>query len=189
MKKNNLNQNPDKCNQHNNCKCEKNSCDCCENESVTSCQCESEALKIENEKLKNDLLRSFADMENLKKRTEADIQNNRDYVTSNIIKSFVHVADNLSRAISAYENNASDIKSLIDGIKMTESDFMRVLNGFGVEKIKTVSEIFNPELHQAVSMKAPEKDEDIDKIAEEIQVGYTLNGKVIKPSLVVVYKK
>jgi len=191
MKKDNFDNKGYGCNSEH-CKCngadEKNKH--CTNENK-KCNCEKDqinSLKKENEKLNNDLLRSFADMENLKKRTEIDIQNNRNYITSNIIKSFVNVADNLERAVSTYEKNKNDVVALIDGIKMINTEFTRVLNSFGVERIKTVGEIFNPELHQAVSMKAPEKDNDVNKIAEEVQIGYTLDGKVIKPSLVVVYK-
>ena len=193
MKKDDLKNNHNCACNSENCKCHNtgNDAKSCANENE-KCHCEKERIKSleeENKKLKGDLLRSFADMENLKKRTEIDIQNNRSYITANIVKSFVSVADNLDRAVNTYEKNKNDISALIDGIRMIDDEFMRVLNSFGVEKIKSTGELFNPELHQAVSMKAPTKDEDIDRIAEEIQIGYTLDGKVIKPSLVVVYKK
>ncbi|MDR2934196.1 MAG: nucleotide exchange factor GrpE [Rickettsiales bacterium] len=170
------------------CKCDSN-CDCsskCENKKDSEL---IDALTMENERMNNELLRAFADMENLKKRTEIDIKNARDFTTANIVKSFVNVADNLSRAVEAYNKKPDDIAALIDGIKMVNTDFLKTLQNFGIEKIASVGEVFNPELHQAVSMVSPVKDTDDGKISEEIQIGYMMNGKVIKPALVVVYKK
>jgi molecular chaperone GrpE len=172
----------------------KHICDCGKKHNE-KCECKKkaqddiESLTVDNIKLKEDLLRVLADMENLKKRTEQDIKNNRDYILSSVVRSFVPVADNLKRALDSYNKKPDDIKPLLDGITLISEDFMKILASYGIEKIKTVGEKFDPSLHQAISTVPSKTNADEDKIAEEIQSGYSLNGKAIKEALVVVYKK
>ena len=162
-------------------------CECgCKDKSEIS---EVDKLLAENKKLHNDLLLVVADMQNLKKRTEQDLKNGRDYIISSMVKKFLPVADNLKRALNAYELNKNDIAPLVEGIKMVSDEFMKSLAEFGVIPIKAIGEKFDPNVHQAISNVPCKNDKDDGFIADEIQTGYTMNGKVIKESLVAVYKK
>ena len=131
------------------------------------------------------LLRSQAEMENLKRRTAKDLEKAHKYALDGFVKALLEVKDSLSMGLkSAMDKNAT-LEHTIEGLELTNKVFNSTLEKFGVETINPVDEKFNPELHEAVTM-APMPDKISNTVLEVIQVGFTLNGRLVRPALVIV---
>ena len=154
----------------------------------------SEELVIKDlkQKLKDaedKLLRSLAENDNLRKRHDKEIEDNLKYATKTLSYSMLTVADNLNRAIESIPKEEIDkapiLKDLIIGIQAVEKEFIDVLDKNGVTKFDSLHEKFNPELHQAVSkVHDDEKPEGI--IISEMQKGFKIGDRLLRPSMVVV---
>ena len=154
----------------------------------------SEELVIKDlkQKLKDaedKLLRSLAENDNLRKRHDKEIEDNLKYATKTLSYSMLTVADNLNRAIESIPKEEIDkapiLKNLIIGIQAVEKEFIDVLDKNGVTKFDSLHEKFNPELHQAVSkVHDDEKPEGI--IISEMQKGFKIGDRLLRPSMVVV---
>ena len=131
------------------------------------------------------LLRSQAEMENLKRRTSKDLENAHKYALDGFVKALVEVNDSLSMGLKLAMDENATLANTIEGIELTNKVFMSTLEKFGVEAINPVDEKFNPELHEAVTM-APMPDKTPNTVLEVIQVGFTLNGRLVRPALVIV---
>ena len=151
-----------------------------------------EALVAENTELKDKLLRLAAEMENLRKRTEREIADTRNYAISGFARDMLTVTDNLSRALTAVpeeirESADDNVKSLIDGIEMTERETYRLLQKHGVEPIAAEGEKFDPHWHQAV-FEIPNPDVAEGTILQVMQAGFAIGSRVLRPSMVGVSK-
>ena len=131
------------------------------------------------------LLRSQAEMENLKRRTSKDLENAHKYALDGFVKALLEVNDSLSMGLKLAMDENATLANTIEGIELTNKVFMSTLEKFGVEAINPVDEKFNPELHEAVTM-APMPDKIPNTVLEVIQVGFTLNGRLVRPALVIV---
>ena len=131
------------------------------------------------------LLRSQAEMENLKRRTSKDLENAHKYALDGFVKALLEVNDSLSMGLKLAMDENATLENTIEGIELTNKVFMSTLEKFGVEAINPVDEKFNPELHEAVTM-APMPDKISNTVLEVIQVGFTLNGRLVRPALVIV---
>lgn len=131
------------------------------------------------------LLRSQAEMENLKRRTSKDLENAHKYALDGFVKALLEVNDSLSMGLKLAMDENATLANTIEGIELTNKVFMSTLEKFGVEAINPVDEKFNPELHEAVTM-APMPDKISNTVLEVIQVGFTLNGRLVRPALVIV---
>jgi molecular chaperone GrpE len=129
-------------------------------------------------------LRSQAEMENLRKRTAREIENAHKFGLDRFIRELLPVIDSLELGISA-SDNAEDIAGLREGMDLTLKKFRDVLSKSGIEVIDPQGEKFNPELHEAVSVTAAEGGQSGSVIAV-MQKGYTLNGRLVRPAMVVV---
>ncbi len=151
-----------------------------------------EILVNENAELKDRLLRLAADMENLRKRMDREISDTRNYAISGFARDMLVVTDNLSRALTAVpeevrESTDDNVKSLIEGIEMTERETYRLLQKHGVEPIPAEGEKFDPHKHQAV-FEIPNTDVPEGTILQVMQAGFAIGERVLRPSMVGVSK-
>ena len=160
---------------------------CAEDETVADEQNEEmEKLLAENAKLKDDYLRAYADLENTKKRCALDMEKQSKYAISAFAKELLVVADNLHRALAAAENdNLEQLQQFKKGVELTEAELMKVLNKFGVTKMETIGNVFDPAFHQVVQ-EIEDKSKPAGTIVAELQTGYMINGRLLREAMVVV---
>ena len=140
------------------------------------------------EKAHDDLLRVQAEMQNLRRRTEQDIEKAHKYGQEKFSAELLSVMDNLERALdaaSAHENEA--VKAIYDGVDLTLKSFSDCFTKFNIEAVDPLGEPFDPALHQAMSMQE-NPDVEPNTIIAVMQKGYTLHGRVIRPAMVLVAK-
>jgi len=140
------------------------------------------------EKAKGDLLRVQAEMQNLRRRTEQDIEKAHKYGQERFSTELLSVMDNLERALDAASQHEDEaVKSIYEGVDLTLKSFTDCFNKFAIESVDPLGEPFDPQLHQAMSMQdAP--DAEPNTIISVMQKGYTLHGRVIRPAMVMVAK-
>lgn len=144
-------------------------------------------LKAEVEDWKGSYMRKQADFQNFTKRKEKEMDELRKFASEKIIVKLLDGIDNLSRAVET-SKQTSDFESLSKGVEMTLNQFKEVLKAEGVEAIETENEEFDPQKHMAVMVEENEEFEN-NHIIMELQRGYILKGKVVRPSMVKVCKK
>lgn len=140
------------------------------------------------EKAHDDLLRVQAEMQNLRRRTEQDIEKAHKFGQEKFSAELLSVMDNLERALdaaSAHENEA--VKAIYDGVDLTLKSFSDCFSKFNIEAVDPLGEPFDPALHQAMSMQE-NPDVEPNTIIAVMQKGYTLHGRVIRPAMVMVAK-
>ena len=140
----------------------------------------------ECDELHNKWLSALAECENMRKRVEKEKVNFLKFANEDIIMELFPIMDNFDWAISMMDK-AEDKMAVIDGIKMVQKEFHRVLEGNGVTRIKTEGEKFNPHLHEAAEIIETDKYPD-GAVIEEMRPGYTLNDRLIRPAQVKVAK-
>ena len=132
------------------------------------------------------LLREKAEMENLKKRTEKEVENAYKYSIESLLSEIIPIYDSLLLS-SKLDKDKVKADQLVKGNELLLSMFKQIFEKNNIIEINPLSEKFNPDFHQAVStIKDASKENDI--VSEVVQQGYSLNGRVIKPALVVVIK-
>ncbi len=150
---------------------------------------EIETLQSQIADLTNRLLRAHADLDNLRKRAEREKQETARYAISNFAKDTVGLVDNFQRAMQAVEPEAIEkdphLKALLDGVAMTEREFMNVLDRHGVKRVMPKGQPFDPRLHQAV-MERQEASVANGTVVEVFQAGYTIEDRCLRPAMVVV---
>ena len=145
---------------------------------------EVEALRVENEKLKEEWLRAKAETENVRKRAETDVRNAHKYGVERLATELLAVSDSLEAAL-AHETVTTE--SLQDGVGLTLKQLQAVFEKFNIKEINPVGEILDPHRHQA--MAALESDAPENSIINVFQKGYELNDRLIRPAMVSVSKK
>ena len=148
---------------------------------------ELEAQLAETAKKEQDLLlRTRAEIDNIRRRTEQDVEKAHKFALEKFAKDILNTIDNLERAL-ATPRNAEDesVKALFDGVELTLKELLATVARFGVEPVGAVGETFNPDLHQAISMQ-PTDGFESNQITTVLQKGYLLNGRVIRPAMVMV---
>ena len=132
------------------------------------------------------LLRGKAEMENLKKRTEKEVENAYKYSIESLLSEIIPIYDSLLLS-SKLDKDKVKTDQLVKGNELLLSMFKQIFEKNNIIEINPLNEKFNPDFHQAVStIKDASKENDI--VSEVVQQGYSLNGRVIKPALVVVIK-
>ena len=132
-------------------------------------------------------LRAQAEIQNIRRRAEQDVEKAHKFALEKFSKELLTVVDNLERGLDALDKAVTDetTQALVDGVEMTHKEFISTLGKFGVEAVGVVGEAFNPELHQAISMQPAEGIEP-NHISIVLQKGYTLQGRVLRPAMVMV---
>jgi molecular chaperone GrpE len=137
---------------------------------------------------KDDLLRVQAEMQNLRRRTEQDIEKAHKYGQEKFSTELLGVMDNLERALTAASEHEDDsVKAIHDGVNLTLKSFVDCFNKFNIETLDPVGEPFDPQMHQAMTMQE-NPDVEPNTVIAVMQKGYTLHGRVIRPAMVMVAK-
>jgi molecular chaperone GrpE len=149
-------------------------------------------LEAERADFKEKLLRTLADMENLRRRTEREIADARTYAVSNFARDMLTVADNFQRAIDSVPAEARAagepaLKALIEGVELTERDMLKTLERYGVKRINPEGQKFDPNLHQAM-FEVPNPNVPNGTVIQVVQTGYVIGDRVLRPALVGVAK-
>lgn len=132
------------------------------------------------------LLRTRAEMDNIRRRAEQDVEKAHKFALEKFSKELLETIDNLERALATPANLEDEsMKALMDGVELTLKGLLATVARFGVEPVGAVGETFNPDLHQAISMQ-PTEGFDSNQITTVLQKGYLLNGRVIRPAMVMV---
>jgi molecular chaperone GrpE len=151
-----------------------------------------QALQAENAELRDRLLRSVAEMENLRKRTEREINDTRAYAIASFARDMLTANDSLNRALTMLPQEAREAgdpttKSLIEGIEMTEREMQRLLAKHGVTPIEAEGQKFDPHKHQAM-FEVPDPTRPEGTVVQVVQAGFAIGDRVLRPAMVGVAK-
>ncbi|WP_070962592.1 nucleotide exchange factor GrpE [Vibrio sonorensis] len=133
------------------------------------------------------VLRAKAEVDNMRRRTEQEIDKARKYALNKFAEELLPVIDNLERAIQAADTENELVKPIVEGVELTHKTFVDTVSKFGLKEINPEGETFNPELHQAMSIQES-PDHESNTVMFVMQKGYELNGRVIRPAMVMVAK-
>ena len=151
-----------------------------------------DALNAENAQLKDKALRTMADMENLRRRTEKEVADARTYAVSSFARDMLTVADNMRRGIESVpqEQRASAdgaLKTLLEGVELTERDLLKTLEKYGIKQIDPQGQRFDPNLHQAM-FEVEDTSVTTGTVVQVVQAGFVIGERVLRPALVGVSK-
>ena len=149
---------------------------------------ELETTEFELKDTYDRLLRVSAEFENYKKRTTRETDEFRKYANETLVSALLPIVDNLERAICACGENQSNQTSLLEGVCLTHAEILKVLEKFNVAAIDAVGLPFDPNYHEAV-MQEPSEDHPDNTVVKELQKGYLMHTRLIRPAMVVVSKK
>lgn len=160
-------------------------------EKLSETEVSKESGQSENNEFKNKFYYLAAEMENIKKRHQKDLENSVKYGSEKILKNLVEVVDNFERTTAAMGPLESiqdeKMKNLLVGIEMIRKQFLDALAQSGLVPIEALGKIFDPNLHEALSQMVAEGKKE-GEVVMEYQKGYLLNGRLLRPSKVVVAK-
>ncbi|MDX1457874.1 MAG: nucleotide exchange factor GrpE [Marinobacter sp.] len=151
---------------------------------------ETQALKTQLQELKDQVLRTQAEMQNVRRRAEIDVEKAHKFALEKFVKELLPVADSLEKAVESTEAQDAEgqvVASIREGVEMTLNLLLGSLNKFKVEQLNPVGEPFDPQRHEAMSM-VPAPDAEPNSVVAVIQKGYTLNERLVRPAMVVVAK-
>lgn len=154
---------------------------------VNALQAELEAVRDELANMKEHSLRALAEAQNIKRRAEIDVENARKYGAEKIISELLPVVDNLERALQSADADIEGIKPVLEGVELTLKGFVEALGKSNVEIVDPHGEPFDPEAHQAMTM-VESPDAEPNSVIAVMQKGYRLNGRLLRPAMVVVAK-
>ena len=152
----------------------------------------STSLDRELAECKDRLLRTLADMDNMRKRTEREIADARVYGISNFARDILGVADNMHRAMAALDDELrakadEPTKVLLEGVELTERELMNVLEKHGVKRIEPLGQKFDPNRHQAM-YEIEDASVPAGSVIQVMQAGYLIGDRMLRPALVAVAK-
>ena len=148
---------------------------------------DSASLETQVEELKEALIRSQADLQNVRRRAERDVENAHKYAVEKFVKDLLAVLDSMDRALELAQTTESFDASMLEGTQMTHKLLLDTAARHGVEPINPVGEPFDPQEHQAMSM-VESADHDPNTVMAVMQKGYKLEGRVIRAAMVMVTK-
>jgi molecular chaperone GrpE len=146
-----------------------------------------ELLQVDVAAAKDAALRAQADAQNVKRRAEQDVEKARKFALESFSKELLPVVDNLERALESAAGDNEAVKPIAEGVELTLKSFLGALTKVNLLQVDPVGEPFDPNLHQAVSMVENPEVEPNTVIAV-MQKGYTLNGRLVRPAMVMVSK-
>lgn len=149
---------------------------------------ELEAQLAESQQRERDsLLRAKAEMENVRRRTELDIEKAHKFALEKFAGDLLPVIDNLERALELADKNNPDLAAMIEGIELTLKSLLDAVRKYGIEVVGDTNVPFNPDVHQAMSMMESAEHQP-NHVMMVMQKGYTLNGRLLRPAMVAVAK-
>lgn len=136
-------------------------------------------------KLKDDYIRLYAEMDNMKKRSQAEAEKTIKFAISSFAKELLGVADNLERAIAAMSENKESCADLLKGVELTQSELTKVFEKFGIKRFNHVGEKFDPNFERVVQeIDSPDAESGV--ILTELQAGYTIHDRILREAMVIV---
>ena len=147
----------------------------------------TEELEEKVSKANDQVLRVQAEMQNVRRRAERDVENAHKYALEKFTADLLPVVDNLERAISTIDASDEGQKAVATGLELTLKTFVDALDRFKIEAVDPAGQPFDADLHQGVSM-VPNPDLEPNTVMDVFQKGYTLNGRLVRPAMVVVSK-
>lgn len=150
-----------------------------------------ESLRADLEAAKQDVLYAKAETQNVRRRAEKDAADARNYAATGFARDILSVADNLTRAIDAIPDSLREddkMKGLVIGIEATQRELEKVFKNHGIERIAAMGLPLDPNLHQAM-MEVPSPDHEPGTIVQEMQAGWTIKDRLLRPAMVGVSKK
>ncbi|WP_372761623.1 nucleotide exchange factor GrpE [Pseudoalteromonas sp.] len=148
---------------------------------------ELEAAKQTINDQKDSVVRAAADVENMRRRAAQDVEKAHKFALEKFANELLPVIDNLERAIEFSDKENESLKPVLEGLDMTVKSFNDAVAKFGVEIVNPQGEQFNPDFHQAMSIQ-PSNDVSPNTVLAVMQKGYTLNGRLLRPAMVMVSK-
>lgn len=148
------------------------------------------ALREQVKEFQEQVLRSQAEMQNVRRRAEIDVEKAHKFALEKFVKELLPVADSLEKAVESTEGHEGEgelVASIREGVEMTLSLFMNSLHKFNVAQVNPMGEPFDPQKHEAMSM-VPAPDAEPNTVVAVVQKGYTLNDRLVRPAMVVVAK-
>lgn len=133
------------------------------------------------------VLRAHAEAQNTRRRAQQDVEKARKFAVEKLLQDLLPVVDNLERALATIDPKDESLKSIAEGIELTHKSFIDTLAKHSVEVVDPAGEPFNPDLHEAMS-QVPNGDVEPNTVLEVFQKGYLLNGRLVRPAMVVVSK-
>lgn len=130
-------------------------------------------------------LRAAAEMQNLRRRAERDVETAHKYALEKFVAALLPVVDNLERALAAIDSDNAVVRPLGEGVELTHKSLLDVLRQHGVQIVDPAAQGFDPALHQAVAM-VPHPEFAANQVVEVLQKGYTLSERLVRPAMVVV---
>jgi molecular chaperone GrpE len=148
--------------------------------------------EAERDEMKDRVLRTLADMENLRRRTEREVADARAYGATSFARDMLNVADNLRRALESVPAEAragmeGPLKTLMEGVELTERDLLKTLERHGVRRLEPQGQKFDPNHHQAM-FEVPDATVPNGTVVQVVQAGYVIGERVLRPALVGVAK-
>ena len=149
---------------------------------------EIENLMQENNALKDKVLRTMAEMENLRRRTEREVADAKLYGVTSFARDMLTFADNLRRAVESVsaeekETASAALKSFVEGIELTERDFLSRLARFGVKKLEPQGEKFDPNMHEAL-FEVPDPSVATGTVVQVVEAGFSIGDRCLRPAKV-----
>ncbi len=146
-----------------------------------------EQARADADKYRDQAVRAAAELENVRKRAQRDVESARKYAIEKFASELLGVRDSLELGLEAAEDNRGDFEKLKEGMEMTNRMLASSMEKVGIEPINPEGETFNPEYHEAVSTQ-PSDELAPNTVASVMQKGYTLNGRVLRAAMVTVAK-
>lgn len=136
---------------------------------------------------RDSVLRARAEVDNIRRRAEQDVEKAHKFALEKFANELLPVIDSLERAVELADKQNADLSAMIEGVELTLKSLYSAMNKFGVEPVDQVGCPFNPDVHQAMSM-VESAEHPANHIVMVLQKGYTLNGRLIRPAMVMVSK-
>lgn len=145
-----------------------------------------ETVHAELERVRDQLLRTAADFDNFRKRSRRELEEVERHAREELLRGLLPVFDNLERA-AAHTENATDVQALADGIQLVMRQFLDTLGRLGIERVEAAGKPFDPALHEAIQTLVTSEFPP-GTVASEVQAGYRMGDRLVRPAMVVVAK-
>ncbi len=145
------------------------------------------ALAAELAEARDQVLRAQAEVQNTRRRAEQDVERARKYALERFCSELLPVVDNLERALESASGDDEQLRPIAEGVELTLKSFLNALGKFNIEPVDPAGEPFDPQFHQAMS-SVENPDVEPNTVVAVMQKGYTLNGRLVRPAMVMVSK-
>ncbi|MFN2289200.1 MAG: nucleotide exchange factor GrpE [Chromatocurvus sp.] len=159
-------------------------------ESTDEPSADQEVARLQEEvaQAKDSAMRAQAEAQNSKRRAEQEVEKARKYALERFVGELLPVVDNLERALESASGDEEVVKPIAEGVELTLKSFQNALHKYNVEEVDPQGEPFDPQLHQAMS-QVENPDVEPNTVIAVMQKGYTLNGRLVRPAMVMVSKQ